>query len=1200
MSAQDNPLLNMGTTKKYDIPVAHLDYKYIDECNDVKYLEKILKVLRSGSEGRYPEMEKQCEDKIEKLNPASRILRKDNPVKKISDIDRDEGHSLQKDLQNWTSDIKEMEGSVNGVSEFDNENLPPIRSGAISMSGKPIQPEKDKDKKKPAMPRSYKEWDKFDVDKELEAAEKDKPREKGKSSAQPVIEDIIDSTGMSEREKEMKANREKDKGNEAFRSGDYQEAISYYSRSISLLPTPPSYNNRALAYLKTKEWLKAETDCDKVLSWEPKNIKALLRRGSARMGKKCFTEAMTDFKYVLELEPKNKRAQELIEDLKKAEVKVEEEKKQRKEKGRRMVIEEVEEDEESADEEIVIEEVSVDVESADEEIVIEEEKSFEKKKESVSVKSQEINKNKSSSVSNKKEEKPLVNGFHESSNQKSDKKDIWEEEEVPFKDSQDFMTLKTKPEVVENTSESESTQAVPSQNSIQQSESSGPTPPEIENSENENIANASLEGTRIEKEPESSGAVVAKPPEEVALVRPVFIQHPLPGPIAKLREEGNQLFREGQYGDAIQKYTEALKRLQKEKTDQIVNKSLIHSNRAACYLKTGDCATAVKDCTSSLELVPHSIKPLLRRGNAFELLENFRKAYIDYKHVLNIDSSIDIAHQGSSRCHSHLKSVDGPQWREKLPKIPSVLPWEIPDIRTPEGASSAPPTLSSVSSSSQKSSSSSSQPSSATSSSSSGNKIPSDSPTKLVKEESFDEIKSRGNEHVKNSKFKPAIECYTRCIELDPKQTVSYTNRALCYIRINEPEKAELDCTTALSLEEDNVKALFRRAQAKKMLKKFKDSLSDLVHLLRVDNKNTAAKRELELVKDYWREELKSRPPQSSSSDSNEDEAKPSKEDKTSKVKGQSSINQKSSQSQTSSKSSLPKAKHQEASKSEEKPEPKKGKQKTRKRMVIEEVDSEEKQEEKKQETPKETQKASNQPNVKQTTHSQESGAKSKHTGSSPSQQPGAKSKQADPPSHQEPKSKKKGKKNKSTVEQTSSQRSSEPSSATSEKSSTSQNSSSNPVSPSKASQKSSIKPTSTGLPVVPPAAPKLEKATPYEFIQAWNSLKNVTDTQPYADLLRQIPPKDLPQVISNKLDGSMLNKITKCVAEKFLTQGDLDLSYNVLHHLTKVPRFSTIAMFLSPAEKKDIQTVISNLQKSPSGLFGNKELSSLKKEYGL
>lgn len=38
------------------------------------------------------------------------------------------------------------------------------------------------------------------------------------------------------------------------------------------------------------------------------------------------------------------------------------------------------------------------------------------------------------------------------------------------------------------------------------------------------------------------------------------------------------------------------------------------------------------------------------------------------------------------------------------------------------------------------------------------------------------------------------------------------------------------------------------------MLKRYKDSLSDLVYLQKVDPKNTAAQREMELVKDYWRQ----------------------------------------------------------------------------------------------------------------------------------------------------------------------------------------------------------------------------------------------------------------------------------------------------------------------------------------------------------
>ena len=35
-----------GNTSKYDIPVSHLEYSYIENCTDAKYLEKIIKVLR--------------------------------------------------------------------------------------------------------------------------------------------------------------------------------------------------------------------------------------------------------------------------------------------------------------------------------------------------------------------------------------------------------------------------------------------------------------------------------------------------------------------------------------------------------------------------------------------------------------------------------------------------------------------------------------------------------------------------------------------------------------------------------------------------------------------------------------------------------------------------------------------------------------------------------------------------------------------------------------------------------------------------------------------------------------------------------------------------------------------------------------------------------------------------------------------------
>ena len=52
----------------------------------------------------------------------------------------------------------------------------------------------------------------------------------------------------------------------------------------------------------------------------------------------------------------------------------------------------------------------------------------------------------------------------------------------------------------------------------------------------------------------------------------------------------------------------------------------------------------------------------------------------------------------------------------------------------------------------------------------------------------------------------------------------------------------------------------------------------------------------------------------------------------------------------------------------------------------------------------------------------------------------------------------------------------------------------------------------SEGLQKSAPQTPKLAKATPYEFMQAWNSLRTVKDLKPYAGLLEQIQPEDLPK----------------------------------------------------------------------------------------
>lgn len=57
----------------------------------------------------------------------------------------------------------------------------------------------------------------------------------------------------------------------------------------------------------------------------------------------------------------------------------------------------------------------------------------------------------------------------------------------------------------------------------------------------------------------------------------------------------------------------------------------------------------LSDPLRALELQPYSLKPLLRRAMAYESLERYRKAYVDYKTVLQMDTGVQAAHDSVHR-----------------------------------------------------------------------------------------------------------------------------------------------------------------------------------------------------------------------------------------------------------------------------------------------------------------------------------------------------------------------------------------------------------------------------------------------------------------------------------------------------------------------------------------------------------------------
>ncbi|XP_007445171.1 sperm-associated antigen 1-like, partial [Python bivittatus] len=70
----------------------------------------------------------------------------------------------------------------------------------------------------------------------------------------------------------------------------------------------------------------------------------------------------------------------------------------------------------------------------------------------------------------------------------------------------------------------------------------------------------------------------------------------LPPNAAKLKTEGNELFKNGQFGEAMLKYSRAIENVLSSGIQTPEDLSILYSNRAACYLKEGNCADCIQDC----------------------------------------------------------------------------------------------------------------------------------------------------------------------------------------------------------------------------------------------------------------------------------------------------------------------------------------------------------------------------------------------------------------------------------------------------------------------------------------------------------------------------------------------------------------------------------------------------------------------------
>ncbi|KAJ0065863.1 hypothetical protein NL108_000093, partial [Boleophthalmus pectinirostris] len=739
-------LQNQGTVIDYSgkVPVEHLDYGYIDQCKDVTYLEKILKVLRSGEEGIYPNLISFCETRLELLDPKNRLLRTDKQAATAASLSKDEWGQIVNDFKMWQEESKKIEDSLKQqplFTDITKENIPPIRGSNQSVPlNKGIRQKQNKNLSKRPLPRDYREWDKFDVEKECEQIDSNNNTTNDPPAAVNTglskLKTNLDASLLTEQEQLILATREKDKGNEAFRAKDYEEAIAYYSRSISILPTVIAHNNRAQAEIKLKRWNIAMKDCQKVLQMEPGNIKALLRRASVYTNTGRFETAAEDLRTVLKQEPQNPAALKLLSET---ELKMQEERMtEKKRKGKKILVQEVDEDDNMGN----------------------------------------------------AQKKPHGKG---DSSPHSDTGNSHHHHHAPWR-----------------------------------GKTSSADKYKVNHESKDKVANGTgKRGSNASTQEDQSGKTPAggQAKETVNLDAPCGA---LPPPLSRLKNEGNLLFKNGQFADALEKYSQAIQGYTDSGIESPEDLCILYSNRAACYLKDGNSQDCIQDCTKALELQPFSLKPLLRRAMAYESLERYRKAYVDYKTVLQIDMSVQAAHDSVNRITRLLIEQDGGDWRDKLPEIP-LVPLSAQQHRKPE------------------------QPSEEVLQAR-ADKAKRDAGHRV--EVQFSALKQEGNDCVKKGEYKDAVGKYTECLKLKPEECAIYTNRALCYLKLERFAEAKQDCDAALKLEPTNKKAFYRRAMANKGLKDYLACSSDLQEVLHQDPNVQEAEKELEEVTVLLRQSL--------------------------------------------------------------------------------------------------------------------------------------------------------------------------------------------------------------------------------------------------------------------------------------------------------------------------------------------------------
>ncbi|XP_020346588.1 RNA polymerase II-associated protein 3 isoform X2 [Oncorhynchus kisutch] len=217
-------------------------------------------------------------------------------------------HNFMKDLDSWETDIKKKDEQLRSGSVGESQkSLPPVRNKDYKKKREkkkaPDNNAKTETKQAPRIKSyDYQSWDKFDVDKVLESMDKE-------DSAAESNDSESEDSGVPATDQDT-ALAEKEKGNQLFKEGKYDDAIECYTRGMGADPYNPVLpTNRAACFFRLKKFAVAESDCNLSIALDSNYFKAFARRGAARFALQHYESALEDYVMVLKLDPGNLEAQ---------------------------------------------------------------------------------------------------------------------------------------------------------------------------------------------------------------------------------------------------------------------------------------------------------------------------------------------------------------------------------------------------------------------------------------------------------------------------------------------------------------------------------------------------------------------------------------------------------------------------------------------------------------------------------------------------------------------------------------------------------------------------------------------------------------------------------------------------------------------------------------------------------------------------